>query len=76
MQSTAAYTQESVTSQTAMSKGRLGSRPKTTKAGDCLVLAEQVEFKANSQRQEHIPIVLMSIKIALQNLLKTFMHSL
>ena len=29
-----------------------------------------------AKRQEHIPIVLMSINIALQNLLKTSMHSL
>ena len=50
MQSTAAYTRESVTSQTAISKGILGSRPKTTKAGYCLVLAERLEFKVNSQR--------------------------
>ena len=29
-----------------------------------------------AKRQDHIPIILKSIKIALKNLLKTFMHSL
>ena len=56
---------------------KIGFMPKNYKGRQLIGTGRKSRIQSKlAKRQEHIPIVLTSINIALQNLLKAFMHSL